>query len=328
MSQSSTATRAAHDRLRRHPILFASIAVSHTLLCAGIVFGWASLLPLLRDEGIHLSSADFTRIFTHGAVGNYLSSLPFGLILDRAGPKRLGILASPFFACGVWLCIMAVPEEGTRPDPSRTWCLDLGFTLLGFSGPAIQLPVLHLARLFPGDAVEGGSGGAALFMSAQAGAFDGGTIIFYVFSLLTSTIPGGLSLKTMFRFYIIVPAYTLATSIFFWPNEILQDSSDTDENASMASPRRRGSFTSVGSPYISPKTLRLEERQRQNPSMTQKSSLVDEPLSVVLSRPPFYCLGAWVAIHILKLNFVVATINDQLGQQVEIGTLPDTQVDT
>ena len=334
MSQSSTATRAAHDRLRRHPILFASIAVSHTLLCAGIVFGWASLLPLLRDEGIHLSSADFTRIFTHGAVGNYLSSLPFGLILDRAGPKRLGILASLFFACGVWLCIMAVPEEDTRPDPSRTWCLDLGFTLLGFSGPAIQLPVLHLARLFPGDAVEGGSWGAALFMSAQAGAFDGGTIIFYVFSLLTSMIPGGIGLKAMFRFYLIVPAYTFATSFFFWPNEILPDSSDADGNESVAStycaksPGRRGSFTSVGSPYISPKTLRLEERQRHNPSAAQKSSLIDEPLSVVLSRPPFYCLGAWVAIHILKLNFVVATINDELDQQVEVGALPDSQVDT
>uniref|UniRef100_A0A7S2YIJ1 Uncharacterized protein n=1 Tax=Entomoneis paludosa TaxID=265537 RepID=A0A7S2YIJ1_9STRA len=41
-------------------------------------------------------------------------------------------------------------------------------------------------------------------------------------------------------------------------------------------------------------------------------SLKDAPLSTVLSHPPFYCLGLWVAVHILKLNFVVATINDQL----------------
>ena len=329
----AAATKATHDRLRRHPLLFASIAVSHTLLCAGIVFGWASLLPLLREEGVDLSAADFTRIFTHGAVGNYLSSLPFGLILDRFGPKRLGIVASLFFASGVWLCVMAVPTGGAGADPSRTWCLDLGFALLGFSGPAIQLPVLHLARLFPGDAVEGGSGGAALFMSAQAGAFDGGTIVFCVFSLLTSMIPGGVSLKTMFRIYMIVPIYTLTISVFFWPNEILPDVSDTDFNNSInssiaKSPGRRGSYTSVGSPYISPKTIRLEEKQRHNPPAAQKSSLIDQPLSVILSHPPFYCLASWVAIHILKLNFVVATINDQLEQQVEAGVLPDGQVDT
>ena len=65
----------AHDRLRRHPVVFGVIAVVHTLLTAGIVFGWASLLPLLRDEGVDLSAADFTRIFTHGAVGNYLASV-------------------------------------------------------------------------------------------------------------------------------------------------------------------------------------------------------------------------------------------------------------
>ena len=35
-------------------------------------------------------------------------------------------------------------------------------------------------------------------------------------------------------------------------------------------------------------------------------------MSVILSKPPFYCLAVWVSVHILKLNFVVATINDQL----------------
>ena len=62
--------------------------------------------------------------------------------------------------------------------------------------------------------------------------------------------------------------------------------------------------------------------------MAQKSPLRDQPVSVILSHPPFYCLAAWVAIHILKLNFVVATINDQLDQQLEAGALPESQVDT
>lgn len=56
----------AHERLRAHPVLFALVGVSHTLLTAGIVFGWASLLPLLRQEGVELSPAEFANIFTHG----------------------------------------------------------------------------------------------------------------------------------------------------------------------------------------------------------------------------------------------------------------------
>lgn len=133
-------------------------------MTAGIVFGWASLLPILRDEGLDLSPSDFCRVFTHGAIGNYLSSLPFGLVLDKFGPKTCGIVASLLFGVGCVLCSFAI----TSPT-----CLDIGFAMLGFCGPGIQLPTLHLARLFSGPARGGASGGAALFMSAQAGAFDG-----------------------------------------------------------------------------------------------------------------------------------------------------------
>jgi hypothetical protein len=72
-------------------------------------------------------------------------------------------MASLLFATGCLLCSFT----------THAMSINIGFALVGFSGPAIQLPTLHLARLFPGQAKEGGSGGAALFMSAQAGAFDG-----------------------------------------------------------------------------------------------------------------------------------------------------------
>lgn len=114
---------AAHEHLRAHPVIFALIGVSHTLLTAGIVFGWASLLPLLRQEGVSLSPSEFARIFTHGAIGNYLSSLPFGLLLDRTGPRTCGMVASVLFGVGVCLCSFA---------KTSTAFLDLGFTLLGF----------------------------------------------------------------------------------------------------------------------------------------------------------------------------------------------------
>ena len=113
----------SHDRLKAHPVLFALVGVSHTLLTAGIVFGWASLLPILRNEGVDLSPSEFASVFTHGAIGNYLSSLPFGLLLDRTGPKTCGIVSSVLFGIGVFLCSLA---------KHNTLFLDAGFTMLGF----------------------------------------------------------------------------------------------------------------------------------------------------------------------------------------------------
>lgn len=161
-------------------------------------------------------------------------------------------------------------------------------------GPAIQLPTLHLARLFPGEAREGGTGGAALLMSAQAGAFDGGTMVFAIFSAMISWT--GVSTETLFRIYLVVPVFTFLTAFFFWPNKILPDTLNGPEEASY-----------VGrSPYLSPATALSI---RSSPATT---NLRDAPLSIILSHPPFYCLALWVSVHILKLNFVVATINDQL----------------
>ena len=113
----------AHDRLRKHPVLGAPEGVAHTRLPAGIVVGWASLLPLLRKEGVDLTASEFASVFTHGAIGNYLSSLPFGFLLDRTGPKTCGIISSILFGVGVFLCSLL---------KHNTLFLDAGFTLLGF----------------------------------------------------------------------------------------------------------------------------------------------------------------------------------------------------
>ena len=247
-----------------------------------------------------MTPTEFARVFTHGAIGNYLSSLPFGLLLDNCGPKRTGILASVMFGGGLILC--------SHADTSAV-CLDVGFLLLGFSGPAIQLPTLHLARLFPGE-----GGAAAWIMSAQAGAFDGGTMVFAIFAALHRAF--GLSSKTFFQIYTIVPILTLLTAVLYWPNTILPDLNDDDDTG------EQGSSHYVGrSPYLSPAaslTLTLEQQQLDpNPNSPKVGGLVDAPLGTILRRPPFYCLALWVSVHILKLNFVVATINDQLDYALE-----------
>jgi hypothetical protein len=160
---------------------------------------------------------------------------------------------------------------------------------------------LHLARLFPGEAREGGSGGAALFMAAQAGAFDGGTMVFALFAAAAALF--GISSSSFFIAYMVVPLFTLLTAIFVWPNEILPDPKPLTRQYSFASPYA----------YLSP----ASSQHVDGNSMGASHSLKDRPLSEILTRPPFYCLSGWVAIHILKLNFVVASINDQLDDSMD-----------
>lgn len=324
----SLADQTSHARLRSHPVFFSSLGVLHTLLTAGIVFGWASLLPILRREHVALSPASFARVFTHGAIGNYLSSLPFGLLLDRFGPRACGVFASALFAAGCFLCSLA------RDSPLA---LDAGFTLLGFAGPAVQLPTLHLARLFPGEAREGGSGGAALMMSAQAGAFDGGTFIFFLFAAVADTF--SVSSSAFFRVYMLVPLCTLLTAIFIWPDTILPDAHEKTTITLKRTDSYLGRMAYLNAAVVDDDALDRELPITAAPEPTAsappaaepdaaESSLKDVPLRVLLSQPHFYCLALWVSVHILKLNFVVATINDQLrysfpGNKETAGSLID-----
>ncbi|KAL3930195.1 MAG: hypothetical protein SGARI_004553, partial [Bacillariaceae sp.] len=285
-----------HKRLRAQPVLWASVGISQTLLTAGVVFGWASLLPILRDEqqqGVVdcFTPEQFSLIFSVGAIGNYLSTLFFGLLLDNFGPKACGILASILFSVGLTLCYFV----------NNYVCLLVGFGMVGFAGPGIQMPTLHLANLFPAE--NGGTG--ALYMSAQAAAFDGGTIVFFLLRLAYQMT--GFPVQNFFLCYNVVPIWSFLTAIFVWPREIL-DSPD-------ALQQRTEEYVGVGSPYLSP-----SGRMSMRSGKLSEGKLVNAPLSTVLRHPSFWVLATWGAIHILKLNFVVATINDQLNQNVDQDT--------
>mmetsp|Transcript_4301 Transcript_4301/g.6775 ORF Transcript_4301/g.6775 Transcript_4301/m.6775 type:complete len:520 (+) Transcript_4301:186-1745(+) len=280
-----------HATLHKHPYLWAAVGVSQTFLTA-IMFGWASLVPVLRSEGLTYTPEELSIIFTCGAVGNYLATLPFGVLLDLQGPKVTGIVASLLYGAGLFLCSYR----------ERFVCFAVGFGLVGLARPGIQMPTLHLANLFEGS-------GGAVYMSAQAAAFDAGTAIFALFH--TFYFGWGISSKTMFLAYLVVPVWTLATAVWVWPNDVIEKihppQDDEDEDLS----------ESIGSPYLSPKDRkrRIQSQAKASSAPTTSNrnrSQVNAPLSVVLTHVAFYALSTWVGIHIYKLNYIVATINDQL----------------
>jgi len=148
-------------------------------------------------------------------------------------------------------------------------------------------------------------------MSSQAAAFDGGTFVFAVARTLSYQF--SISTAFFFRCYLIVPLSVLATAVFVWPDTILQGKTPVEENDEVMSPYV-GASTS--SPAISNMSIRSSIRSSfaslRNLAEAQNDSLVDAPLNTVLMHRSFWTLAVWTGIHILKLNFIVASINDQL----------------
>jgi MFS family permease len=282
-----------HATLRRYPYVWAAVGVFQTFLTA-IMFGWASLVPILRSEGlVDYTPTQLSQIFTAGAVGNYLATLPFGLVLDWYGPKTTGIVASVLYGLGLFLC-------GYN---DRFWCFLFGFGLVGLARPGIQMPTLHLANLF------GRGSGGAFYMSAQAAAFDAGTAVFALFH--TFYFGYGISSRTMFWAYLVVPVWTLATAIWVWPNETIAKEEAPPAASPMLAESSSLSSPTIGSPYFSPKDRKAlvasERRRLQQASQTVRMrSQVNAPLSVILTHVAFYALATWVSEE--RIHHMIITI--------------------
>mmetsp|Transcript_22259 Transcript_22259/g.46893 ORF Transcript_22259/g.46893 Transcript_22259/m.46893 type:complete len:493 (-) Transcript_22259:3099-4577(-) len=285
-----------HEHLKARPVVWGVVAITQTLLTSGLIFGWASLLPIIRKSETNYTPEQYSLIFTAGAIGNYTSTLVFGIIMDNVGPRFTGVIASTSLVIGLILCSF----------DENYGSFTIGFYVIGFAGPGIQMPTLHLANLFPSK--TGGTG--AFYMSAQAAAFDGGTAVFAVYRMIYEWT--SLSASTFFLLYTAIPFWCLFTAIFAWPNEILETPSHPEN------PRKSDNIEEhigIGSPYLSPKG-RLSTRDEDN----AHNSLINAPISTIVKHPSFWALASCAGIHILKFNFFVVTINDQLDHDVSTKT--------
>ncbi|KAK3272424.1 hypothetical protein CYMTET_19278 [Cymbomonas tetramitiformis] len=150
------------------------VAYSHTLLTAGVVFGWAALENILDKERLTISQRNLC--FTLGGNANYLSNLIFGPVLDSYGARGCNALASLVMLSGSLVVAFA---DVTSNDTAYAASICAGFTLLGLGGPGIQIPTLRVASLFP-EFTE-------LIGSLNASLFDASCVVFLLFQILHSS---------------------------------------------------------------------------------------------------------------------------------------------
>jgi len=315
------------ELLTRWRFTATAIGITQTFLCSGIVFGWSSLETILREEGLFADAADpdmmFSMVFTCGAIGNYLSNMPWGYVLDTRGPKFTGIASAVVFAAGIALCAGAALDARL---------LMAGFALIGWAGPAIQLPTLCFTCLFPGagavrprlpplqrsliftlhasrltraQLASFAPSAAQVVMSFQAACFDGGTAVFYLFKLAKTY---GVSSHACFVAYLsFVPLFVLLPAVALWPSATL--------DAAPATPGPGSSPFLKALPTTTAKALPPAARDDANPQSAAGAAPSPPavppsklPLRAKIAHPEYLFLTLFTAVHILKVG-AISTVN-------------------
>ncbi|KAI1075504.1 amino acid transporter [Whalleya microplaca] len=200
-----------------HPKRVAQVVFGTVLCClaAGIVFGFASLKPVLIAEGVYgdlcrTEDVNYARdddivpcpeqdmrlnlFFIVASITTNMSSLIAGVVLDRFGRRACYNASAVFLAAG---CILlgyafAIPEF----DGYIT-----GNIMLALGGTFLFVPSFQLANAFPKY--------SGIIVAVVTGAFDASAAVFLFYHLAWEATGGSFAPEQFFFGYLIVPAILL-----------------------------------------------------------------------------------------------------------------------
>ncbi|NXA93988.1 S43A3 protein, partial [Melanocharis versteri] len=185
----------------------------------GIIFGWASLVFVLKDlgyfEGLCQPSAtpspnltlgsdcsgqdeQFSLVFTIGSFMNNFMTFPMGVIFDRFGTTVARLIAISLYAGGTLLVAFSTPEMAVLLFPAMS--------MLSVGGILLILTNMQVGNLFGNY--------RSIIITLYNGAFDSSSAIFLIVKLLYEH---GLSLRAMFLFLAACSAWHLLRTLFLMP---------------------------------------------------------------------------------------------------------------
>ncbi|NWW14721.1 S43A3 protein, partial [Oreocharis arfaki] len=185
----------------------------------GIIFGWASLVFVLKDlgyfEGLCQPSAtpgpnrtlgsdcsrqdeQFSLVFTIGSFMNNFMTFPMGVIFDRFGTTAARLIAISLYAGGTLLVAFSSPETALLLFPAMS--------MLSVGGILLILTNMQVGNLFGNY--------RSILITLYNGAFDSSSSIFLIVKLLYEH---GLSLRAMFLFLAACSAWHLLRTLFLMP---------------------------------------------------------------------------------------------------------------
>ncbi|NWY30005.1 S43A3 protein, partial [Pheucticus melanocephalus] len=185
----------------------------------GIIFGWASLVFVLKDlgyfEGLCQPSAtpspnltlgsdcsgqdeQFSLVFTIGSFMNNFMTFPMGVVFDRFGTTAARLIAISLYTGGTLLVAFSTPELAVLLFPAMS--------MLSVGGILLILTNMQVGNLFGNY--------RSIIITLYNGAFDSSSAVFLIVKLLYEH---GLSLRAMFLFLAACSAWHLLRTLFLMP---------------------------------------------------------------------------------------------------------------
>ncbi|KID81748.1 MFS transporter [Metarhizium guizhouense ARSEF 977] len=318
-------------------------------LCAGIVFGFAALKPVLIAERVYsefcdgnnedtlFSSNDTSLVpcdeqdlrlnlfFVVASVTANVSSLLAGSTLDKYG-RRICWIA------GCLLLMMGSLLTAASFSISKLDGYLVANVLLSLGGTFIFIPSFQLANALPKC--------SGLIVAMITGAFDASAAVFLLYRVLYEATDGRFSIEKFFFGYAIVPILVLVAEISYMPaqsyhtisdlerkiakaqddqgdvHESDQDLQDTGELARVQSARAARRLAKLDRIETVTGDSECRDERRRAIEERQTASGVWGVMHGVSTRrqllsPWFMLILLLTALQMLRMNYFIATIRAQ-----------------
>lgn len=324
-------------------------AVTYCLFAAGVVFGYAALKPVLKDEGAYKDHCPNGRdgvddtcveihlnlMFTVAAVGTNVAALPVGAILDTFGPRLCGIIGSFFLFTGALFLsyAQALPFDGFLP----------GYLLLALGGPFTFISSFQLSNAFPRH--------SGLILALLTGAFDSSSAMFLIYRLIYNATEGGFNHRRFFLLYLIVPVVILVLQVTLMPVKSYKTVGELVDQAHDTDAVMQANGTAPESPFDDQmdeetallrderREQRIQEREQQESVMADIESILgsvhgeqlveaeerknvrsgvwgvlhDKTVWEQIRSPWYILICLFTVVQMTRINYFVATIRVQYG---------------
>ncbi|KAJ6784526.1 hypothetical protein PWT90_06062 [Aphanocladium album] len=327
-------------------IVQVALAVSFCFLASGIVFGFASIKPILVYEGVYSEFCDnsvearrgrgaaepcaeqeirLNLLFIVASVTTNTSSLFAGYTLDRFGRRWCATVAAGFLAVGA----LMIASQGNN---SKLDGYLLGNFFLSLGGTFIFLPSFQLSNAFPKY--------SGLVVALITCAFDASSAVFFLYRLAWDATDHGISIAKFFLVYLLVPLGIVVSEWTVMPKQRYHTFPELEKKIAKAQDDMADvhesddeipdthSLLRVRSNRAEQRQERLdrleriagdfEERQdRKLHQVAQQQSdgiwgmLHGQPVKAQMKTPFFALLLSVTAFQMLRMNFFIATIGSQ-----------------
>ncbi|XP_074740758.1 equilibrative nucleobase transporter 1 isoform X4 [Strix uralensis] len=279
----------------------------------GIIFGWASLVFVLKDlgyfgdlcqpsatpspnmtvlPGCSQQDEQFSLVFTIGSFMNNFMTFPMGFIFDRFGTTVARLIAISLYTGGTLLVAFSTPELAVLLFPAMS--------MLSVGGILLILTNMQVGNLFGKY--------RSIIITLYNGAFDSSSAIFLIIKVLYEH---GLSLRAMFLFLAACSAWHLLRTLFLMPRTRIPYPLPPDYDYGLRCPGRSRSYRTYEEKRppgeAGPEETPLEPRE---PRGSRDPPVV--PFGACVRSRLFAWHVAWLSLMQLRHYLFIGTLNPLL----------------